>query len=76
MIGKSFGKYRIVDELGRGALGTVYRAIDDSVGREVAIRMLRPELHDSEALKRFMADATTLAKLNRHEHAAVYGVKK
>jgi serine/threonine protein kinase len=76
MIGKSFGKYRIVDELGRGRLGTVYRAVDDSAGREVAIRFLRPELHDEEALKRFMADAMVLGRLNRHEHATVYGVKK
>jgi serine/threonine-protein kinase len=76
MIGKSIGKYRIVVQLGRSGMGPVYRAIDETLGREVAIKVLKPELQDSEAMNRFIAEATAIAKLNRHEHAVVYKVTK
>ena len=44
MIGKTIGKYRFVEELGRGPLGTVYKAIDETLDREVAVKVLNPEL--------------------------------
>ncbi|HMD33643.1 MAG TPA: hypothetical protein VKH42_01685 [Vicinamibacterales bacterium] len=40
MIGNVVGKYRIVGQLGRGAMGTVYRAVDETLYREVAIKVL------------------------------------
>jgi serine/threonine-protein kinase len=72
MIGRTIGKYRIVGQLGRGGMGTVYRAIDETLDREVAIKVLNPELADSDIIKRFRAEATTLAKLNHPEIATLY----
>ena len=72
MIGKTVGKYRIVGQLGRGGMGTVYRAVDQTLDREVAIKVLNPELADTKIIKRFQAEATTLAKLNHPEIATIY----
>ena len=46
MVGQTVGKYRIVDRLGRGGMGTVYRAVDETLHREVAIKVLNAELND------------------------------
>jgi len=68
MMGKTVGHYRIVSQLGRGASGTVYRAVDETLGRDVALKILHPDLAGPDAMKRFHAEATILAKLN---HAAI-----
>ena len=46
MPGSVVGKYRVVGELGRGATGIVYRAVDDTLGREVALKALNPAVAD------------------------------
>ena len=74
MIGKTIGKYRIVDQLGRGGMGTVYQAVDETLDREVAVKVLNPGLQDSELMKRFRAEATTLAKLNHPEIATIHEI--
>ncbi len=68
----TIGKYRIVDQLGRGAAGIVYRAFDNTLGREVALKILDPALTDSGALERFRAEATVLASLNHPGIATIY----
>jgi len=72
MIGKTVGKYRVVDRLGRGGMGTVYKAVDETLDREVAIKVLNPDLGDSDLLKRFRAEAVTLARLNHPGIATLY----
>jgi eukaryotic-like serine/threonine-protein kinase len=72
MIGRTVGKYRIIDRLGRGGMGTVYKAVDETLDREVAIKVLNPDLTDSELLKRFRAEAVTLARLNHPGIATLY----
>jgi serine/threonine protein kinase len=72
MIGKTIGHYRIVGQLGRGGMGTVYKAVDETLDREVAIKILNPELADNEIMKRFRAEATILAKLNHPGIATIY----
>ena len=72
MIGTTVGKYRIVDKLGRGGMGTVYRAVDETLDREVAIKVLNPDLSDPDVLKRFRAEAVTLARLNHPGIATIY----
>src|SRR5215510_8762821 len=64
MIGTSIGKYRVVGLLGRGATGIVYRAVDGTLDREVAIKVLNPHVAASDVMKRFRAEATTLARLS------------
>jgi serine/threonine-protein kinase len=72
MIGETVGKYRIVGQLGRGGMGTVYKAVDQTLDREVAIKVLNPELADAKIIRRFQAEATILAKLNHPEIATIY----
>jgi serine/threonine-protein kinase len=72
MIGRTVGKYRIIDRLGRGGMGTVYKAVDETLDREVAIKVLNPDLGDSDVLKRFRAEAVTLARLNHPGIATLY----
>ena len=72
MIGRTVGKYRIVERLGRGGMGTVYKAIDETLDREVAIKVLNADLGDTELLKRFRAEAVTLARLNHAGIATLY----
>src|SRR5262245_14546825 len=72
MIGTTVGKYRIVEKLGRGGMGTVYKAVDETLDREVAIKVLNPDLTDDAVLKRFRAEAVTLAKLNHPGIATIY----
>jgi serine/threonine-protein kinase len=72
MIGKTIGKYRIVGHVGRGGAGIVYKAIDETLHREVAIKTLNPDLANTEVMKRFHAEATILAKLNHPHIATIY----
>jgi hypothetical protein len=62
------GKYEILEELGRGGFGTVYRAADTTLGREVALKVLHPQLLvDPAFVERFLREARALAAL-RHPH--------
>jgi serine/threonine protein kinase len=72
MVGKTVGKYRILDRIGRGGMGTVYRAVDETLDRDVAIKVLNPDLGDPEVLKRFRAEAVALARLNHPGIATIY----
>ncbi|HEX2456849.1 MAG TPA: serine/threonine-protein kinase [Vicinamibacterales bacterium] len=72
MIGKTLGKYRIIERLGRGGMGTVYKGIDETLDREVAIKVLNADLDDTDILKRFRGEAVTLARLNHPSIATIY----
>jgi len=72
MVGRTIGKYRVVAKLGRGGMGTVYRAVDETLDRDVAIKILNPEFADSDVMKRFRAEASMLAKLNHPAIATIY----
>ncbi len=72
MIGKTIAQYRIVEQLGRGAMGVVYRAIDEALGREVAIKVLHAERANAQLTALFRAEAGAIARLNHPAIATVY----
>jgi protein kinase-like protein len=69
---KAIGKYRIGGPLGHGGMGTVYKALDTTLDRDVAIKVLHRDRADARMIDRFQAEATTLARLNHPEIATVY----
>ena len=63
--GQQLGSYDLLDRVGSGAMGQVFRARDTELGREVAIKVLPDELNrDPERLRRFANEARALASLN------------
>jgi len=72
MTGTTIGKYRVLDRLGRGGMGTVYRAVDETLHRDVAIKVLNAELNDPEVARRFRAEAITVARLSHPGIATIY----
>ena len=62
MIGQVLGHYRVLEKIGTGGMGEVYRAIDDRLGRDVAIKVLKPSVaHDTDRLRRFEQEARAAA---------------
>jgi serine/threonine protein kinase len=75
--GTKIGSYEIVDALGAGGMGHVYRATDTRLGREIAIKTLPAEVaKDAGALARFEREARFLAALNHPNIASIYGVEE
>jgi serine/threonine protein kinase/Tol biopolymer transport system component len=75
-IGRELGAYTIVDFLGRGGMGDVYRARDRQLDREVAIKILPPLFtKDTDRLLRFEREARTLAALSHPHIGAIYGLE-
>ena len=74
MVGTTIGKYRIVERLGRGGMGTVYKAIDETLDREVAVKVLNSDVDDSTLMARFRAEAKTVARLNHPQIATIYEI--
>lgn len=59
------GRYRLDEVLGQGGMATIFRATDDKLGREVAVKVLRPEFGaDAEFVERFRREAQAAASLN------------
>lgn len=72
LIGKKLGLYQIVEQIGHGGMGTVYKAIQPSMNRTVAIKVLPPQLAlDETFLVRFRREAQVIARL---EHAHILPV--
>lgn len=65
MIGKTLGRYRVLEKIGRGGMGEVFLAEDTSLRRRVALKFLPPEMQqDAEARKRFLREARSAAALD------------
>jgi serine/threonine protein kinase len=73
LTGTRLGSYEIVERLGGGGMAVVYRAVQQPLGREVALKALSPELFEDEGfVKRFEAEAKTLAKLDHPNILTIY----
>ena len=73
LIGKTLGQYRIISEIGHGGMGTVYKALDSSRNRYVALKVLSPFLQaNPEFLKRFHREADAAARLRHPNIIKIY----
>ena len=70
MLAKKIGQYRVIDRLGSGGMGHVYRAADEMLGREVALKIIDTPTENAAA--RLRAEATALARINHPGIATVY----
>jgi serine/threonine protein kinase len=77
MLGRTVSHYHIVEKLGEGGMGKVYRARDTKLGRDVALKVL-PEAfaQNIERMARFQRGARLLASLNYPNIAAIYGLEE
>ena len=77
MIGKTISHYKILEKIGQGGMGEVYRAQDTTLKREVAIKVLPAQFtQDPQRLARFEREAQLLAQLNHPNIAAIYGLEE
>ena len=77
MLGETLSHYEIVEKIGEGGMGEVYRAHDTKLGREVAIKLLPAEFsQDKDRLLRFEREAKLLAALNHPCIATLYGFEE
>ncbi len=73
MVGRTLGHYRILEQIGAGGMGVVYRARDEQLDRDVALKVLPPgALANESARRQFRRGALALAKLNHPNVAIVY----
>lgn len=76
-VGRTFGHYEIVSRLGRGGMGTVYRALDKSLQRYVALKVIRPgkqAVSDTRQLQRLFQEAIAQARVNHPNVVHIYHV--
>jgi serine/threonine protein kinase len=77
MIGKTIGKYKILEEIGRGGMGVVYKGLQISLNRTVALKMLPPQMAISEDfLERFQREARVLARLAHKNIVHIYDLEE
>jgi serine/threonine protein kinase len=73
MIGTEIASYRILEKLGQGGMGVVYKAVDTGLDRMVAMKVLNPDLSKNpELVERFRAEARAQANLNHTNLATLY----
>lgn len=77
MVGSTLGNYKILEKLGEGGQGTVYRAIDSKLGRTVVIKVLPAELTSKEAnLKRFEREARLASALDHPNICTIFDLNE
>ena len=75
MVGRLLGHYRVLELLGRGGMGVVYRALDARLDRVVALKVLQPDTaSDADRTRRFVREAKAASALNHPNIVTVYEI--
>ena len=73
LIGRTLGHYCVVEKIGAGGMGEVYRAHDERLDRDVAIKVLREAVaQDADRLSRFEREAKAVAKIDHPNILAIH----
>ena len=77
MIGRNIGPYEVLAKLGEGGMGEVFRARDTRLGRDVALKILPPDVtNEPGRLERFDREARVIAALNHPHIVTIYSTEE
>ncbi len=77
MVGKTISHYKVLEKIGSGGMGEVYRATDTKLNRDVALKILPQQFaSDSQRMARFQREAEVLASLDHPNIGQIYGIEE